>query len=171
VAFLSHAGMIACGVGLRVSDCPAQGNTSAAVLFRPMTATRYPVTNVIIETPRYAGVGGSVAGGASGEHDILGHGHVAIDDNAIHPRGIASVLEPKEKRTYPLADITVWHAAGASITFGVGHLGLFATDGAEAPVHNCEMKCEDANAAQQLTAEARAAGLKTGGGQSFHSGI
>ena len=140
-----------------------------------MTATRYPVTDVIIETPRYGGVGGTVGGGASGEHDILGHGYAVIDDDAItvsvHPRGIASVLEPNEKRTYPLTDITAWHASGASITFGVGKLGLFATNGAEAPVHNCEMKCEDANAAQQLTAEARAAGLKTGGGQSFHSGI
>jgi hypothetical protein len=140
-----------------------------------MTATRYPVTHVIIETPRYGGVGGTVAGGTSEEHDILGHGYAVIDDSAItvsvHPRGIASVLEPKEKRTYPLADITAWHAAGASITFGVGKLGLFATNGAEAPVHNCEMKCEDADAAQQLTAEARAAGLRTGSGQSFHSGI
>jgi hypothetical protein len=140
-----------------------------------MTATRYPVTDVMIETPRYGGVGGSVAAGASREHDILGHGFVEIDDNAItvsvHPRGIASVLEPKEQRTYPLADITAWHASGASITFGVGELGLFATNGAQAPVHNCEMKCQDANAAEQLTAEARAAGLKTGGGQSFHSGI
>jgi hypothetical protein len=140
-----------------------------------MAATRYPVTDVIIETPRYGGVGGSVAGGTRGEHDILGHGYLQIGDNSItvsvHPRGIASVLEPKEKRTYPLADITAWHASGASISFGVGKLGLFATDGAEAPIHNCQMKCEDANAAQQLTAEARAAGLKTGGGQSFHSGI
>jgi hypothetical protein len=140
-----------------------------------MTATRYPVTDVIIETPRYGGVGGAVAGGISGEHDILGHGYVEIGDNTItvsvHPRGIASVLEPKEKRTYPLADITSWGTAGASITFGVGKLGLFATDGAEAPIHNCEMKCENADAAQQLTAEARAAGLNTGSGQSFHGGI
>ena len=72
------------------------------------------------------------------------------------------MFEPKEKRTYPLADITAWHASGSSITFGVGKLGLFATDGAEAPVHNCEMKCEDANAAQQLTAEARAAWFPEG---------
>jgi hypothetical protein len=140
-----------------------------------MTSTPYPVTDVIIETPRYGGVGGTVADEASGEHDLLGHGHAVIDGNAItvsvHPRGIASVLLPKEKRTYQLADITAWHTAGASITFGVGKLGLFATNGAEAPVHNCEMKCEDADAAQQLTAEARAAGLKTGEGQSFHSGI
>jgi hypothetical protein len=100
---------------------------------------------------------------------------VEIDGNAItvsvHPRGVVGMLEPKEKRTYQLADITSWGATGASITFGVGKLGLFATDGAEAPVHICEMKCEDANAARQLTAEARAAGLNTGSAQSFHSGI
>ncbi len=140
-----------------------------------MTATRYPVTDVIIETPRYGGVGGSLAGRVSGEHDILGHGWVEIEGNAItvsvHPRGVVGMLEPKEKRTYQLADITSWGATGASVTFGVKKLGLFATDGAEAPVHICEMKCEDANAAQQLTAEARSAGLKTGRGQSFHSGI
>jgi hypothetical protein len=140
-----------------------------------MTATRYPVVDIIIETPRYGGVGGGVGGGVSGEHDILGHGWVEIDGNAIsvsvHPRGVVGMLEPKEKRMYPLADITSWGATGSSITFGVRKLGLFATDGAEAPVHICEMKCEDANAAQRLTAEARAAGLSAGSGQSFHSGI
>jgi len=136
-----------------------------------MMAIRYVVTDVIIETPRYGGVGG-VAGG---EHDILGHAWVEIDGNAItvavHPRGMGGMLEPKEKRTYPLADISSWQAKGASITFGVSKLGLFATNGAEAPIHICEMKCRDANAAQQLTTEARASGLATGGGRSFHSGI
>jgi hypothetical protein len=116
-----------------------------------------------------------VSGGVSGEHDILGHGWVEIEGNAItvsvHPRGVAGMLQPQVKRTYPLADITSWGATGASITFGVGKLGLFATDGAEAPVHICEMKCEDANAAHQLTEEARSAGLNKGSGQSFHSGI
>lgn len=140
-----------------------------------MTATRYSVTDVIIETPRYGGAGGGVAEGANEEHDILGHGWVEIEGHAItlsvHPRGFARMLEPRETRTYPLADITAWRAAGASITFGVGKLGLFATDGAEAPVHNCEMKCEDDNAARRLTEDARAGGLNTGSGQSFHSGI
>jgi hypothetical protein len=140
-----------------------------------MAQNRYPVTDVIIETPRYGGVGGSVGGGPGGEHDIIGHGWVEIHDGsisvAVHPRGAVGMLEPKEKRTYPLADITAWHASGESISFGVGKLGLFATNGAEAPVHSCEMKCKDGNAAQQLTAEARVAGLRTGGGQPFHSGI
>jgi len=140
-----------------------------------VTATRYPVTDVIIETPRYGGLGGSITGDVSAEHDILGQGWVEIEDNAItvsvHPRGVARLLEPPVKRTYPLTDITSWGATGASLTFGVGKLGLFATDGAEAPVHICEMTCEDANAAHQLTAEARAGGLHTGTTQSFHSGI
>ncbi len=140
-----------------------------------MTATRYPVTDVIIETTRYGGVGGRVADGVSEEHDILGHGWVEIENRAVtvsvRPRGIAGVLEPREKRTDPLAEITAWRAAGASINFGVGKIGLFATNGAEAPVHNCEMKCEDADAARRLTEEARAAGLNMGSGRTFHSGI
>jgi hypothetical protein len=142
-----------------------------------MAPTRYPITDVIIETPRYGGVGGGVDDGVSGEHDILGHGWAEIENSAItiavHPRGALGMLEPKEKRTYPLADIASWRAAGESITFGVGKLGLFATNGAEAPVHNCQMKCGDADAAHELTAEARAAGLRSGGGhqQPFHSGI
>jgi hypothetical protein len=136
-----------------------------------MTATRYPVTDVFIETPRYGGPGGATGR----EHDILGHGWAEIDDSAItvavHPRGIGGMLEPREKRTYSLGDISSWRATGATIAFGVGKLGLFATNSAEAPVHICEMKCADANAARQLAADARAAGLATGGGQPFHSGI
>jgi hypothetical protein len=143
-----------------------------------MTEDRYPVTEVIIETPGYGGHGsmtGVVPRGTSGEHDILGHGWAEIQDNSItvsvHPRGIVGRLGPSEKRTYPLTEITSWGVAGASITFGVGKMGLIATNGAEAPIHNCQMKCEDAVAAQQLTEEARTAGLRTGSSQSFHSGI
>jgi hypothetical protein len=136
-----------------------------------MTPTRYAITDVILETPRYGGTRGM----GGGEHDIMGHGWAEVDGAAItvavHPRGAVGMLEPKEKRTYPLADISSWKATGSSITFGVSRLGLFATNGAEAPVHICEMKCEDAKAAQQLTSEARAAGLTTRGSQAFHSGI
>jgi hypothetical protein len=136
-----------------------------------MTPTRYAITDVIIETPRYGGAGAL----SSGEHDILGKGWAEIDGAAItvavHSRGVVGMLEPKEKRTYLLADISSWRANGSSITFGVSRLGLFASNGAEAPVHICEMKCENAEAAQQLTVEARAAGLATGGAQPFHSGI
>jgi hypothetical protein len=136
-----------------------------------MTPTRYAVTDVIIETPRYGAVGAM----SSGEHDIVGHGWAEIDGAAItvavHSGGVMGALEPKEKRTYPLADITSWGASGSSITFGVNWLGLFASNGAEAPVHICQMKCETAEAARQLTTEARAAGLATGGAPPFHSGI
>ena len=136
-----------------------------------MTPTRYAVTDVVMESPRYGGAGAM----SSGEHDILGHGWAEIDGSAItvavHPRGVVGALEPKEKRTYPLADISSWGASGSSITLGVSKLGLFASNGAEAPVHICEMKCENAEAAQRLTTEARAAGLTTRGGQPFHSGI
>jgi hypothetical protein len=95
-----------------------------------------------------------------GEHDIMVNGWAEVDGGsitiAVHPQGAVDMLEPKEKRTYPLADVTGWHANGASVAFGVGRrLGLFATNGAEAPVHSCEMKCEVDNAAQQLTAGAR----------------
>lgn len=86
-----------------------------------MAPTRYSVTDVVIETPRYGGVGGSVTSGAGGEHDILGHGWVEIEDGtmtiAVHPRGVVGMLEPKEWRTYLLDDITPWRAAGASVTF------------------------------------------------------
>jgi hypothetical protein len=137
-----------------------------------MSSTRYAVTNVIIETPRYGGASPMVS---EGEHDIIGHGWVEIEGAAItvavHARGVVGMVGPKERRTYPLAEITSWRATGASITFGVSKLGLFATNGAEAPVHICEMHCADAEAAQQLTTVARAAGLTTGGGQPFHSGI
>lgn len=53
----------------------------------------------------------------------------------------------------------------------LGILAFFATNGAEAPNHICEMKCADANAARDLTAEARSAGLTIGIDKHFHSGI
>lgn len=66
----------------------------------------------------------AVARDTSGEHDIIGHGWVEIENNtitvAVHPRGAGGMLEPKEKRTYPLTDITSWRASGCSITYGSG---------------------------------------------------
>ena len=63
-----------------------------------MDVTRYAVTDVVIETPRYGGAEG--VGGW--EHDVIGHGLVEIDGDAIviaiHPRGVMGRLEPKEKR-------------------------------------------------------------------------
>jgi hypothetical protein len=109
------------------------------------------------------------------EHNIIGHGWAEIEDGsitvAVHPRGAVGMIEPKEKRTYPLADITSWVTSGESVTFGAGNRGGFATNGAEAPIHLCQMACDDADAAQRLTEEARAAGLRSGGGQPFHSGL
>jgi hypothetical protein len=141
-----------------------------------MAATRYPVTDVIIETPRYGGTDSRVTGASiNDEHDIIGHGWAEIEDGsitvAVHPRGAVGMIEPKERRTYPLADITSWGTSGDSITFGVGKIGVSATNGAEAPIHLCQMACDDADAAQRLTEEARAAGLRSGGGQPFHSGL
>jgi hypothetical protein len=63
------------------------------------------------------------------------------------------------------------NVSGDSIGFGVGKFGLFATNGAEAPVHLCEMKCENADAARSLTEDARSAGMAFGGTELFHSGI
>jgi hypothetical protein len=138
-----------------------------------MSARRYPITEVVIETPRYRGTPTGLSDG--GEHDIIGHGWAEIDGDsitiAVHPRGVAGLLEPKQKRTYLLADISSWHTTGNAVGFGVGKIGLFATNGAEAPIHVCEMKCDDADAARQLSADAMAAGLSTGSAQPFHSGI
>jgi hypothetical protein len=137
-----------------------------------MDPTRYAVTDVVIETPRYGGAEG--VGGW--EHDIIGHGWAEINGDAIviaiHPRGVMAKLEPKEKRTYSLADITSWEAKGTSIGFGVGNLGVFATNGAESPNHICQMQCVDADAARKLTEEARAGGMQRGKPpRPYHSGI
>jgi hypothetical protein len=60
-----------------------------------MVGTRYPITDITIETPRYSG------GGRGGEHDIIGHGWVEIHEHsiaiAVHLRGAVGMLEPKEK--------------------------------------------------------------------------
>jgi hypothetical protein len=54
-----------------------------------------------------------------GEHDIMVNGWAEVDGGsitiAVHPQGAVDMLEPKEKRTYPLADVTGWHANGASV--------------------------------------------------------
>jgi hypothetical protein len=143
-----------------------------------MPAKRYEVKDVVLESPLYGGQGGMTgvaARGVSGEDDILGHGWAAIEDNsitiAVQPRGVVAMLGPKEKRTYVLADIASWDVNGPSIAFGVGSQGLFATNGAEAPNHICQMECENADAARQLTEQARVVGLRTGSGPAFHSGI
>jgi hypothetical protein len=140
-----------------------------------VAATPYSVTDVIIETPRYGGTAGGVDWGATQEHDIIGHGWAEVQGNAItivvHPKGVVGMLEPKERRTYPLAEITSWRTNGDSIIFGVGKLGLFATNGAEAAIHNCQVKCGDAAAARKLTEEARSAGLSCENGPPMHSGI
>jgi hypothetical protein len=138
-----------------------------------MGATRYAIADLVVETPRYGGGGEGL--GAGVEHDLVGHGWVEIERDAItihvHPRGVVGRLEPNEKRTYALRDISAWGTDGGAITFGVGRIGLFAANGAEAPVHSCQMKCDDAAAARRLTEEAVAAGLKTGTDRPFHSGI
>ena len=140
-----------------------------------MAATRYSVTDVIIETPRYGGTAGGVDWGATQEHDIIGHGWAEVQGNAItivvHPKGVVGMLEPKEKRRYPLAEITSWRTNGDSIIFGVGKLGLFATNGAEAAIHNCQVKCDDAAAARKLTEAACTSVLACDDVPPIHSGI
>jgi hypothetical protein len=139
-----------------------------------VAAVRYSITDVMIETPRYGGTGGGVGWGATQEHDIIGHGWAEVQDDtitiAVHPKGVVGMLEPGEKRTYRLAEITSWRTNGKSIAFGVGKLGLFATNGAEAAIHNCQMKCGDADSARRLTDEARSAGLSRDNGPQKHSG-
>jgi hypothetical protein len=92
-----------------------------------VAATRYSITDVIIETPRYGGTARGVDWGATREHD----GWAEVQGNTVtivvHPKGVVGMLEPKEKRTYPLAEISSWRTNGDSIIFGVGKLGLFAT--------------------------------------------
>lgn len=71
------------------------------------------------------------------EHDIIGHGWAEIHDEAItiavHVKGVVGMLEPKEKRTYPLANVTSWHTSGESIGFGVGNLGLLRNQRCRGP--------------------------------------
>src|ERR1039458_9505947 len=73
--------------------------TSAQPVAKARMSASDSITRVPREsTPRYGGVGGSVTGGVSQEHDIIGHGWVEIDNNAItvavHPRVFAAPLNP-----------------------------------------------------------------------------
>jgi hypothetical protein len=146
-----------------------------------MAGNRYEITGVIFETPRYvqaphsgdvtepmSAIGPSFAGGpmslmTPGEHDLIGAGWVEIVDSelvvAIRELGIVAHLEPKEKRTYPLTDVVVWHRAGAIVNVGFGRSGPVATNGSDAPAHLGTMKFADVATASAFTAEATKAGV------------
>jgi hypothetical protein len=136
--------------------------------------TRYKVTDVIIETPRYSP--GSTLGVSVGpEHDLIGHGWVEIEEGslvvAIQPDGIVGYLEPKEKRRYELSQFTGWRVSGEHLEFSVGSVGGFATDGAQAPVHQGRCRLESQQEAEELTREARANGMEPPNRPPQHSGI
>jgi hypothetical protein len=139
-----------------------------------MAGRRYEVTDVIVETPRYNdGVGAGMAIGP--EHDLLGHGWLEVDGGAlvvaIRPDGIVGNLEPKEKRRYELTEIRGWHITGALLEFSVGSIGLFATNGAEAPVHQGRARLASEDDARSLTQDARDGGLNPPKQPPRHSGV
>jgi hypothetical protein len=135
---------------------------------------RHQVKNVIIETPRY-GAGGVMGMAAGPEHDLIGHGWVEIADGslvvAIQSDGIVGHLEPKEKRRYELSQFTGWRVSGAHLEFSVGSIGGFATDGAQAPVHQGRCQFASQQEAEELTQEARANGMKPPSRPPQHSGL
>lgn len=144
-----------------------------------MAGTRYEVTDVVFETPRYLQVpggldpaptpatgppySGSTLYGAEGEHDLVGSGWVEIADGvltvAIRPAGILGHFEPREKRSYRLSSVTGWHVSGNVVEVTFGTAGPVAADGADAPAHLGTVKCASVEAAEALTAEARACGV------------
>ena len=129
---------------------------------------------MIIETPRYGG--GAAMGVAAGpEHDLIGHGWVEIVEGflvvAIHSDGIVGHLEPKEKRRYELSQFTGWRVAGAHLEFSLGSIGGFATDGAQAPVHQGQCELASEQDATELTKEARANGMEPPSRPPKHSGV
>lgn len=139
-----------------------------------MSGNRYEVTDVIIETPRYPASG--VMGMAVGpEHDLIGRGWVEVDEGslvvAIRPHGMVGHLEPKEKRRYELSQITGWRVSGTHLEFSVGSIGGFATNGAQAPVHQGQCQLASRQDADNLTQEARANGMEPPSRPPQHSGI
>lgn len=136
-----------------------------------MARRRYEVTDVIVETPRYSGT----VFGPNHEHDLLGHGWIEVDQGSLivatRPDGIVGHLEPKEKRSYDLAAIRAWRITGTLLEFTVGSIGLFATNGAEAPVHQGRARFSSEQDAQALTNEAQEAGMTPPKQPPRHSGI
>jgi hypothetical protein len=144
-----------------------------------VTGSRYDVTDVIFETPRYLQVPGGIGvtptsatgpiyvgtGSQVGsvERDLIGSGWAEITEGtltvAIRPDGIVGHFEPKEKRSYPLASVSGWQVSGEVIEVTFGTAGPVASTEADAPAHLGTMKCASAEAASALTAEARASGL------------
>lgn len=139
-----------------------------------MAGRRYEITDVMVETPRYNdGISGGMAVGP--EDDLIGHGWIEIDEGslvvAIRPDGIVGHLGPREKRCYDLGNIRGWRITGTLVEFSVGAIGGFATDGAEAPVHQGHFRLASEDDAQSLTHEAQAGGMNPPRQPPRHSGI
>ncbi len=126
---------------------------------RSRHAGEWRITGVIVESPSTAGVG------RSGSNDLLGTGWARVETDevvlAIRPRGVAGFLMPQRRR-YPARSISGWEQRGARIEFTGGHVGLFATDGAEMPVRIVTFHCADPGAAGALTDRAMEVGLAAG---------
>jgi hypothetical protein len=132
------------------------------------------VTDVIVETPRYNdGISGGIAIGP--EHDLIGLGWIEIDAGSlvvsIRPDGIVGHLEPKEKRRYDLGKMRGWRITGNLLEFSVGSIGGFATNGAEAPVHQGRARLSTEQEAEALTKEALEGGMTPPSQSPHHSGI
>ena len=110
-----------------------------------------------------------------GSHDLRGKGLVVIDAEGVHvtirPRGLAGILIPtKERRTFPIKQITGWGRTGPKVEFTSGEIavrdsmieGLMTTTGAPVPVHICHFTCVDADAPQEMTEALLALGLDRG---------
>jgi hypothetical protein len=109
-----------------------------------------------------------------GEHDLMGDGWVELDGGqlivAIRPKGLAGHFQPKEKRSYELAQVASWRTNGDLVEVSFGEVGPVATTGATAPSHLGKFRCTDADEAKNLTDAARAGGARMSQPPT-HSGI
>ncbi len=119
-----------------------------------MPSQGWSVSDFWLETPSYG----------SGPHDLRGKGRVEIDAEGIHvtirPRGLSGLVIPtKERRTFPIGQITGWGRTGTKVEFTAGAItvndsmvgGLITATGADAPVHVCRFTCADQAAPLEMT--------------------
>jgi hypothetical protein len=121
-----------------------------------MAQDQWSVSDLLLETPSQS---------VHGPHDLMGHGTVHVEGDLIHlavrPRGLGGLIPTREKRAFPVAAITGWEVAGATVEFTSGGGGLIASNAAAVPVHICRFGCADSQAAADLTDAVIAAGVPT----------
>jgi hypothetical protein len=127
-----------------------------------MSSAAWPVSDFWLETPSFG----------PGSHDLRGKGQVVIDADGIHvvirPRGLAGIVIPtKERRTFPMGQITGWGRTGPKVEFTAGAIavndsmvgGLLTTTGESLPVHVCRFTCADDKVPLAMTERLLALGL------------